>query len=151
MADTNANRGVLNGYILLGKSTRINVEEVSFNLSRDLTRRYNTGVVQPAAIIPGQEKIEFTIKRVFSDATINKIYKARCSFSMVLFNNSNNPGANTSGDKVLSVTGCILGQDNIGPLNGSDFMTEDVSGEALDIVIEDKLIAEIVNPTCVNL
>ena len=147
----NAMQGVLNGYIVLGKNTRIQVEEVQINLSRDLTRRYNTGIVQAAGIVPGQERIEFTIKRVFSNATLHRIYKARCMFSMVLFNNSTNPGLSTDGDKILTLTGCILGSDNIGPLNGSDFMTEDVSGEALDILVEDKEVAEIVNSTCTNL
>ena len=42
MADENATRLWTNGYIVLGKSTRIPVQEVSIDLSRDFTlERYD--------------------------------------------------------------------------------------------------------------
>lgn len=148
MADDTATRGILNGYIVLGRDKRIMVEEVSVNLTRDLTEKYNAGVRTPSALVPGQEKIDFTIKRVYRDPTFTKLYEKACEFPMALFNNSTNPGANTSGDKIFALTRCVLSQDNIGPLNGQDFMMEDIQGKALGITFEDKEIAAILNPAC---
>ena len=89
MANEDATRLWTNGYIIIGKNTRIEVEEVSVDLSRDLKEHYNSGSNTPAMLIPGQEKIDFKIKRIFSNTTLTQVYLKRCSFSMVLFNNSN--------------------------------------------------------------
>ena len=62
--DENATRLWLNGYILIGTSTRIPVQEVSVDLSRDLKEYYSAGSPDASALIPGQNKIEFSIKRV---------------------------------------------------------------------------------------
>ena len=66
MVNDNANRLWVNGYIILGKNTRIPVQEVSVDLSRDLKEHYNSGVSKPSALVPGQEKIEFKIKRILA-------------------------------------------------------------------------------------
>ena len=60
--DENATRLWLNGYILIGTSTRIPVQEVSVDLSRDLKEYYSAGSPDASALIPGQNKIEFSIK-----------------------------------------------------------------------------------------
>ena len=86
MVNENSTRIWTNGYIVLGASTRIPVQEVSVDLSRDLKEHYNSGVSQPSALVPGQEKIEFKIKRIFSSTTMMKIYLNRCQFNMILFN-----------------------------------------------------------------
>ena len=97
-----------NGYIVLGANTRVSVQEVSIDLSRDLKEHYNSGVNTPSALVPGQEKIDFKIKRIFSSTVMMKIYQKRCYFNMVLFNNSSDPGENTQGEQVCALTGCIL-------------------------------------------
>lgn len=151
MANEDFNRLWVNGYIVLGAHTRINVEEVSVDLSRDLKEHYHSGVSKPAALVPGQEKIEFKIKRIFSNTTMVKIYLNRCYFNMVLFNNSSDPGENTQGEQVCALTGCILQKDSLGSLGKGDPVTEDVSGKALDITFNIDQIAPLLNPSCDSL
>jgi len=151
MANEDFNRLWVNGYIVLGAHTRINVEEVSVDLSRDLKEHYHSGVSKPAALVPGQEKIEFKIKRIFSNTTMVKIYLNRCYFNMVLFNNSSDPGENTQGEQVCALTGCILQKDSLGSLGKGDPVTEDVSGKALDITFNIDEISPLLNPSCDSL
>ena len=152
MADEDATRIWTNGYIVLGASTRIPVQEVSVDLSRDLKEYYNSGVSKPATLVPGQEKIEFKIKRIFSSTTFMKIYQKRCSFDMILFNNSNDPGENTQGEKVCSLIGCIISKNALSSMGkGGEPVTEDITGKALDITFDIDQIAKMVNPTCPNL
>jgi len=147
-ADVDPRRGVLNGYIIIGLCRRVNIEELTLNLSRDLTRRYDTGVVTPSAIIPGQERIEWSIKRAFASDVLFQLYKKRCLFPITIMNNTRNPGSSDGAQTLFVLKDCIMGNDNFGPLNGQDFMTEDVSGEALDVILDAAEIAEILNPSC---
>ncbi len=151
MADENATRLWTNGYIVLGKSTRIPVQEISVDLSRDLKEHYNSGISKPAALVPGQEKIEFSIKRIFSNTTMMKIYLKRCQFDMVLFNNSSDPGESSTGEKVCSLTGCILSKNGLGTLGKGEAVQEDIKGKALDITFNIDEIAPLLNETCKNL
>lgn len=140
-----------NGYIVLGANTRVSVQEVSIDLSRDLKEHYNSGVNTPSALVPGQEKIDFKIKRIFSNTVMMKIYQKRCYFNMVLFNNSSDPGENTQGEQVCALTGCILSKNSLGSLGRGDPVTEDISGKALDITFNIDKIAVLLNPACTNL
>jgi hypothetical protein len=151
MANEDSTRLWVNGYIVLGKKTRMEVEEVSVDLSRDLKEHYTSGVSKPNALIPGQEKIDFKIKRVLSNTTLAKIYEKRCSFDMILFNNSSDPGNNTTGEQVCALSGCMLSKDSIGTLGKGEAVTEDVSGKALDITWNLTEIAKMVNPACESL
>ena len=148
MANEDATKIWTNGYIVLGTSTRIPVQEVSIDLSRDLKEHYNSGVSKPSVLVPGQGKIEFKIKRIFSNTTLMQIYLNRCSFNMILFNNSNNPGDNTQGESVCSLTGCILDKNSISLGGSGDPVQEDVSGKALDITFNLTEIASMVNAAC---
>ena len=125
MANEDATKIWTNGYIVLGTSTRIPVQEVSIDLSRDLKEHYNSGVSKPSALVPGQE--------------------------MILFNNSSNPGDNTQGESVCSLTGCILDKNSISLGGSGDPVQEDVSGKALDITFNLTEIASMVNAACNNL
>lgn len=151
MANDDATRLWVNGYIILGKNTRIPVQEVSVDLSRDLKEQYNSGVNTPAALVPGQEKIEFKIKRIFSNTTMMKIYLKRCYFTMVLFNNSSDPGENTQGEQVCALDHCILSKNSLSGLGKGDPVTEDISGKALGITFNIDEIAPILNPACTNI
>lgn len=151
MASESANRIWINGYIILGKSTRIPVQEISVDLSRDLKEQYNSGVTTPAALVPGQEKIEFKIKRIFSNTTMMKIYQKRCYFNMVLFNNSSEPGESTQGEQVCALEHCILSKNSLSGLGKGDPVTEDISGKALNITFNLDEIAPLLNPACDNL
>lgn len=148
MANENATRLWTNGYIIIGKNTRIEVEEVSIDLSRDLKEHYNSGSNTPAMLIPGQEKIDFKIKRIFSNTTLTQVYLKRCSFSMILFNNSSDPGTNTTGEEICALSGCMFSKDTLGTLGKGEAVTEDFSGKALDITFNVKEIAPMINPTC---
>ena len=151
MASEDANRLWVNGYIILGKSTRIPVQEVSVDLSRDLKEQYNSGVTTPSALVPGQEKIEFKIKRIFSNTTMMKIYLKRCYFNMVLFKNCSDPGDNTQGEQVCALEHCILSKNSLSGLGKGDPVTEDISGKALNITFNLDEIAPLLNPACENL
>lgn len=151
MASQDATKIFTNGYIVLGKNTRIPIQEISIDLSRDLKEQYNSGVSKPAVLVPGQEKIEFKIKRIFSNTTIFKIYEKRCSFNLVLFNNSSDPSENSTGEKVCSLIGCMLSKDSISGLGKGDPMAEDISGKAIDITFDIDEISPMINPTCNNL
>lgn len=151
MANEDATRLWTNGYIIIGKNTRIEVEEVSIDLSRDLKEYYNSGSNTPATLIPGQEKIDFKIKRIFSNTTLTQVYLKRCSFQMVLYNNSSDPGTNTTGEEVCALSGCMFSKDTLGTLGKGEAVTEDLSGKALDITFNINEIAPMINPTCTAL
>ena len=70
---------------------------------------------------------------------------------MILFNNSSNPGDNTQGESVCSLTGCILDKNSISLGGSGDPVQEDVSGKALDITFNLTEIASMVNAACNNL
>lgn len=148
MANEDATRLWTNGYIIIGKNTRIEVEEVSVDLSRDLKEHYNSGSNTPAMLIPGQEKIDFKIKRIFSNTTLTQVYLKRCSFTMVLYNNSSDPGINTTGEEICALSGCMFSKDSLGTLGKGEAVTEDLSGKALDITFNTNEIAPMINPTC---
>ena len=151
MANEDATRLWTNGYILLGKNTRIEVEEVSIDLSRDLKEHYNSGSNTPSTLIPGQEKIDFKIKRIFSNTTLMHVYLKRCSFDMILFNNSSDPGTNTTGEQICALSGCMLSKNSLGTLGKGEAVQEDISGKALDITFNIKEIAPMINPACESL
>ena len=79
------------------------------------------------------------------------IYLKRCQFNMVLFNNTMDPGNNTTGQQVCALTGCLLEKNSLGTLGKGDPVEEDVSGKALDITFNITEIASFVNTTCTNL
>lgn len=151
MANEDATKLWTNGYIVLGKNTRIEVEEVSVDLSRDLKEHYNSGSNTPSTLIPGQEKIEFKIKRIFSNTTMMKIYQKRCSFDMILFNNSSDPGVGTTGEEICALSGCMLSKNSLGTLGKGEAVQEDITGKALDITFKIDEIAPMINQTCQSL
>ena len=113
------------GYILIDEK-RYDVEEISVNTSRDMTPYHVAAQRDPIDQRPGKNKIEFSMKRAFSDATLSTLYDKCCKFDLVLVNNDDpdNP------QRLLMLTGCRLTQDNIGPINGSDVVSQDLQGVA---------------------
>ena len=113
------------GYILIDEK-RYDVEEISVNTSRDMTPYHVAAQRDPIDHRPGKNKIEFSMKRAFSDATLSTLYDKCCKFDLVLVNNDDpdNP------QRLLMLTDCRLTQDNIGPINGSDVVSQDLQGVA---------------------
>ena len=148
MANEDATRLFTNGYIIIGKNTRIEVEEASIDLSRDLKEHYNSGSNTPSTLIPRQKKISFKIKRIFSNTTLMQVYQKRCSFDLLLFNNSSDPGTGTTGEQICVLTGCMLDKNSLGTLGRGEAVQEDISGKALDITFNVKEIAKMINPAC---
>lgn len=113
------------GYILIDEK-RYDVEEVSINTSRDMTPYHVAAQRDPIDQRPGKNKIEFSMKRAFSDATLSNLYDKCCKFDLVLINNDDpdNP------QRLVMLTDCRLTQDNIGPINGSDVVSQDLQGVA---------------------
>ena len=113
------------GYIMID-GHRYDVEEISINASRDMTPYHVAAQKDPIDQRPGRNKIDFTMKRAFSDATLANLYDKCCVFDLLLINNDD-PNAI---QPVVLLRGCRLTQDNIGPINGSDVVSEDLQGVA---------------------
>ncbi len=113
------------GYIMID-GNRYDVEEISINTSRDLTPYHVAAQRDPIDQRPGKNKIEFSMKRAFSDATLSHLYDACCKFDLLLLNNDDPD----SPQPVVLLTNCRLSQDNIGPVNGSDIVSQDLQGVA---------------------
>lgn len=112
------------GYLVIG-ATKFEVQEITVNATRDVNPYYVSGQKEPLTIRSGRKKIEFTFKRAFSDAVLTKIYEHDCEFIMVLWN------ADPETDQALmTLNGCKLSQDNIGPINGQDVVMQDIQGQA---------------------
>ena len=124
------------GYILIN-DTRFDVEEISINMSRDMNPYHVAAQRDPVDQRPGRNKIDFSFKRAFGDAVFLKIYQNSCNFEFVLINND---AANVDGtgeaQKVVMLEGCRISQNNIGPVNGGDVVSEDIQGSATGMVIE---------------
>lgn len=115
------------GYIMLA-GTRFDVEEISINRSRDLTPYHVAAQKDPISQRPGKTKIDFSFKRAFSSTVLAQVFDHSCVFEMILMNNDP-----ATPEPVCTLTGCRLSQDNIGPINGSDVVTEDLQGSATGI------------------
>ena len=113
------------GYIMID-GRRYDVEEISVNASRDMTPYHVAAQRDPIDQRPGKNKIEFSMKRAFSDATLSNLYDQCCVFDLLLINNDDP----NSPQPILLLTGCRLTQDNIGPINGSDIVSQDLQGVA---------------------
>ena len=113
------------GYIMID-GNRYDVEEISINTSRDITPYHVAAQRDPIDQRPGKNKIEFSMKRAFSDATLSYLYDSCCKFDLLLLNNDDPD----SPQPVVLLTNCRLSQDNIGPVNGSDVVSQDLQGVA---------------------
>ena len=113
------------GYIMID-GHRYDVEEISINASRDMTPYHVAAQRDPIDQRPGKNKIDFSMKRAFSDATLSHLYDACCVFDLLLLNNDDPDRV----QPVVMLTGCRLTQDNIGPINGSDIVSQDLQGVA---------------------
>lgn len=131
------------GYIIIGNK-RFDVEEISVNASRDMTPYHVASQRDPIDQRPGKNKIEFSMKRAFSDAILGKMYDSCCVFSLLLINNDNP----LKPQQIMLLEGCRLTQDNIGPINGSDVVSEDLSGVARRRVWKTCSIANALDETC---
>ena len=122
------------GYIMIGNK-RYDVEEISINQSRDMNPYHVASQRDPIAQRPGRNKIDFSFKRAFGDSIFLRMYQQNCVFTMVLFNNDYN-GTGQSGQRLLMLTGCRLSQDNIGPINGGDIVSEDIQGSTTSVELD---------------
>lgn len=113
------------GYIMID-GNRYDVEEISINASRDMTPYHVAAQRDPIDQRPGKNKIDFSFKRAFSDATLSRLYDNCCVFDLLLLNNDDPDSV----QPVIMLTGCRLTQDNIGPINGSDVVSQDIQGVA---------------------
>ena len=112
------------GYIVIGKNV-FDVEEISINQSRDLNPYHVASQRDPIDQRPGRNKIDFSFKRAFGDKIFLSLYKHACSFDIILFNNDVE-----GGEQIGTLRGCRSSQDNIGPINGGDIVSEDIQGSA---------------------
>ena len=113
------------GYIMID-GHRYDVEEISINASRDMTPYHVAAQRDPIDQRPGKNKIDFSMKRAFSDATLSRLYDDCCVFDLLLLNNDDPDRV----QPVVMLMNCRLTQDNIGPINGSDIVSQDLQGVA---------------------
>lgn len=131
------------GYIVVG-NTILDVEEISINQSRDLNPYHVASQKDPIAQRPGRNKIDFSFKRAFGDKIFLSLYQHACSFDIILFNNDVE-----GGEKIGTLVGCRLSQDNIGPINGGDIVSEDIQGSATKFDLGDwRCVKEIISSNC---
>ena len=131
------------GYIMID-GNRYDVEEISINASRDMTPYHVAAQRDPIDQRPGKNKIEFSMKRAFSDATLSRLYDNCCVFDLLLLNNDDPDSV----QPVIMLTGCRLTQDNIGPINGSDVVSQDLQGVATKRLFQMCHIKERVKEHC---
>lgn len=133
------------GYILINDK-RFDVEEISINQSRDMNPYHVAAQRDPIDQRPGRNKIDFSFKRAFGDAIFMKIYQSCCIFDLMLVNNDAAGENGSGGQSVVLLTGCRLSQDNIGPVNGGDIVSEDIQGSASGIELQtDKIQTALAN------
>lgn len=130
------------GFILIG-STKIDVEEISINSSKDINPYYESGSRDPKTIRTGKKRIEFTLKRAFSDNIFSKIYESDCEFTLLLFNNDLEEP-----QLVMAVKGCKLSSDNVGPINGQDIVKQEVQGQGISRTISISEIRAAIKNEC---
>ena len=134
-------RGFETGLIVVGTKT-IEVAEISVNSTKDLNEHYTSDSKKPKYIRSTNYKYEYTIKKVFSDFALSKIFEADCEFTLLLFNNDVDPP-----QLIESLDGCKLGQDNLN-VTGQDFAMQDISGKALNRRLEETEIKEVIRKEC---
>lgn len=130
------------GYIVIGNK-RLDVEEISVNVSRDYTPYHVAAQRDPIDQRPGKNKIEFSFKRAFSDTFLSQLYDNMCKFTMILMNNDpvGFDGSGTA-QKIMVLRGCRISQDNMGPINGGDIVSQDISGVAIERITDFDKISE---------
>lgn len=131
-------------FILIG-TTRIDVNELSINISSDLTPYVTSDSKDPKEIRSGTNKYEFTMKRAHSSHVFLRIFQADCEFMLLVFNNT--------GDAprlLFTLEGCKIGGDNFGPMNGQDISMEEVSGQGTRIRVGEEILPSIVKE-CQNI
>ena len=136
------------GYIVLqaGSTSKIlDVEEVSINLSRDLNPYHVASQRDPIDQRPGRTKIDFSFKRAFGDKVLLSMFMRNCKFDLALHNNDD-----PEHPQVILLTGCRLSQDNIGPVNGGDIVSEDLQGSASGIEFDCNKIVSALQDYCVG-
>jgi len=130
------------GYILInGKA--FDVEEISINLSRDLNPYHVASQRDPIDQRPGRTKIDFSFKRAFGDKIFLSMFMQNCHFRLALHNNDD-----PDHPQVVLLTGCRLSQDNIGPVNGGDIVSEDLQGSASGIEFDCNVIKSALTEEC---
>ena len=130
------------GYILVnGKA--FDVEEISINQSRDMNPYHVASQRDPIDQRPGRNKIDFSFKRAFGDQVFLKLYQSCCTFTLILMNNDA-----ATAQKVVALEGCRLSQDNIGPVNGGDIVSEDIQGSASKIIFDFCKIESAISDKC---
>lgn len=130
------------GYIIINGQT-FDVEEISINLSRDLNPYHVASQRDPIDQRPGRTKIDFSFKRAFGDKIFLSMFMHNCTFYLSLHNNDD-----PDHPEVILLTGCRLSQDNIGPVNGGDIVSEDLQGSASGIEFDCKVISGALNKEC---
>ena len=130
------------GYILINKQA-FDVEEISINLSRDLNPYHVASQRDPIDQRPGRTKIDFSFKRAFGDKIFLSMFMQNCQFTLALHNNDD-----PDHPQIVLLTGCRLSQDNIGPVNGGDIVSEDLQGSASGIEFDCNIIKSALTKEC---
>lgn len=129
--DVQGTRFFETGYIQVGEKF-FDVEEISINLSRDLNPYHVASQREPISQRPGRTKIDFSMKRAFGDKLFLSMFYYGALFDLLLFNADSDDGK----QEVVHLTNCRLSQDNIGPVNGGDIVSEDLQGSASGILFD---------------
>lgn len=124
------------GRIIFNNNEEIWLEEVTVNVTRDLSEYYTSDSFDAKEIRPGRKKIDFTIRKAKdlskNGLTLTKFFATTEQFTMSLY------ALNVQDDlcnpkQVAELTGCRLSKSQIGNFDASKPVQEDLEGKAKHI------------------
>jgi hypothetical protein len=124
------------GKVVFDNNEEIWLEEITVNVTRDLSEYYTTDSFDAKEIRPGRKKIDFTIRKAKdlskSGLTLTRWFASTKSFQMSLY------ALNVKDDlcnavQVAELQGCRLSKSQIGNFDASKPVQEDLEGKAKHI------------------
>lgn len=130
---------------------QIYLEEITLNVTRDLSEYYTTDSFDAKAVRPGRKKIDFTIRKA-KDMTktgtyLLKWFASTTPFKMDVY------ALNVEDEmciprRVATLDGCRLSKNQIGNFDATKPVQEDIDGKAYRITWYDENGAPISSPVC---
>jgi len=139
------------GRIVFDNNKEIGLEEITVNVTRDLSEYYTTDSFDAKMIRPGRKKIDFTIRKArdLSDTgmLLTRWFASTRAFNITLY--ALNVGEEMCKPrKVATLEGCRLSKSQIGNFDGSKPVQEDIEGKAYRITWFTKKGERITTPVC---
>lgn len=113
------------------------LEEITVNVTRDLSEYYTTDSFDAKEIRPGRKKIDFTIRKAKdlskTGLALTRLFATTQSFSMALYALNVEGDVDCNAVQVANIEGCRLSKSQIGNFDASKPVQEDLEGKAKKI------------------